>query len=340
MSAFDGTAHSGDRMAEYQRVASEGELNLEGKARKLEALSAVLLPAETVLALSAGIAEGNDQENLLAVTDHRILILKDAPGVAVSLDLERVVKTTAMRRFGSGWINILLRDMRVEITGAHNASIVLFAQRAEEARRNQRTKERNRRAEEARRNQQEAAANTSSSPPTEEGLPPTGHVPQPAATTGSSSDETRADPPASLSPYESVATELEKLASLMERGLLTPEEFAAQKAKLLESGGGPSDGQRQPMPREEHKSPQQKPNVGRNDQQARTPGAGRANSDAHPTPKKASSKQAALGCLTGIALVGAIIWGVSSQCSTGEDDCAWFDRVARGTGVDVVCVDE
>ena len=31
-----------------------------------------------------------------------------------------------------------------------------------------------------------------------------------------------------------IADELEKLASLMERGILTPEEFAHQKAKLLQ----------------------------------------------------------------------------------------------------------
>lgn len=136
MSAFDGTDHPSDRMSEYQRVASEGGLSLKRKTRRLEALSAVLAPAEAVLALSAGTAEGNLRENLLTVTDHRILILKDDPGEAVSLDLGRVVKITAKRGFGSGQIDILLQDMRVKITVAHNDSVVLFARRAEEARRN------------------------------------------------------------------------------------------------------------------------------------------------------------------------------------------------------------
>lgn len=44
---------------------------------------------------------------------------------------------------------------------------------------------------------------------------------------------TDAPPVASVSPTASVADELSKLAALLDRGLLTPDEFAAQKAKLL-----------------------------------------------------------------------------------------------------------
>ena len=331
MSAFDGTDHPSDRMPEYQRVASEGGLSLKRKARRLEALSAVLAPAEVVLALSAGTAEGNLRENLLAVTDHRILILKDDPGEAVSLDLGRVVKITAKRGFGSGQIDILLQDKRVKITVAHNDSIVLFAQRAEEARQSQ----------------QEAVANTSSSPQTEGSLQPAEHVSGPATTARSGREE----PPTSLSPHGSVVGELEKLASLMERSLITPEEFAEQKAKLLGSGGESSAGQKQSMPREAHKDPQAEPTrrAGGNARASEADGASGGGpaqvtaargSDTPPAAKKEGGNQAALGCLTGIALLGAIIWGVSTQCSSGEDDCAWLDRVARGTGVDVVCVDE
>ena len=135
MSALDGMAQGSDRMPEYQRVASEASLSLRRKTKKLEALTAVLSPVESVLALSAGTADGNVRENLLALTDRRILILKDDPGEAVSLDLGRVVQITAKRGMGSGRIDILLRDMRMKISAAHNDSVVLFARRAEEARR-------------------------------------------------------------------------------------------------------------------------------------------------------------------------------------------------------------
>ncbi len=136
MSVLDGMAQGSDRMAEYQRVASEASLSLRRKTKKLEALTAVLSPVESVLALSAGTADGNVRENLLALTDRRILILKDDPGEAVSLDLGRVMQITAKRGMGSGRIDILLRDMRMKISAAHNDSVVLFARRAEEARRN------------------------------------------------------------------------------------------------------------------------------------------------------------------------------------------------------------
>ena len=134
MSVLDGTVQPGDRMSEYQRVASEVNLSLQKKTKKLEALTAVLSPAEIVLALSAGIAEGNFRENLVALTNQRILILKDNPGEAVSLDLGQVVQVTAKGGMGSGRIDMLLRDRRMTIAVAHKESVTLFARRAEEAR--------------------------------------------------------------------------------------------------------------------------------------------------------------------------------------------------------------
>jgi hypothetical protein len=47
--------------------------------------------------------------------------------------------------------------------------------------------------------------------------------------------EYAAPPPASAAPQESSITQLKELAELKDQGILTEEEFAAQKAKILGS---------------------------------------------------------------------------------------------------------
>lgn len=48
-----------------------------------------------------------------------------------------------------------------------------------------------------------------------------------------STEEYAAPPPAAPAPEEDVITQLERLGALYAQGILTEEEFAAQKAKLL-----------------------------------------------------------------------------------------------------------
>lgn len=134
MSAFDGTDHPSDRMSEYQRVASEGGLSLKRKAKRLEALTVVLLPGEPVLALTAGTQEGHLRESLIALTDRRILILKNDPKEAVSLDLARVHRVTATQGTNIGQLEIWLQDMKWTVNLAHSNSVMLFARRADAAR--------------------------------------------------------------------------------------------------------------------------------------------------------------------------------------------------------------
>lgn len=134
MSVFDGTAQPGDRMSEYQRVASEGGLSLKRKAKRLAALTEVLYSGEPVLALTTGTQEGHLRESLIALTDRRILILKNDPREAVSLDLARVVRVAATQGANLGQLEIELQDMKWAISLAHSRSVTLFARRAEAAR--------------------------------------------------------------------------------------------------------------------------------------------------------------------------------------------------------------
>lgn len=134
MSVFDGTAQPGDRTSEYQRVASEGGLSLKRKTKRLAALTEVLYAGEPVLALTTGTQEGHLRESLIALTDRRILILKNDPREAVSLDLARVVRVTATQGANLGQLEIELQDMKWAISLAHSRSVTLFARRAEAAR--------------------------------------------------------------------------------------------------------------------------------------------------------------------------------------------------------------
>ena len=134
MSALDGMAQGSDRMAEFQRVASEGGLSLKRKTKRLAALTEVLVAGEPVLALTSGTQEGHVRESLLALTDRRILILKNDPREAVSLDLARIIRIAATQSASFGQMDIWLQDMKWAITLAHSRSVTLFARRAEAAR--------------------------------------------------------------------------------------------------------------------------------------------------------------------------------------------------------------
>jgi hypothetical protein len=67
----------------------------------------------------------------------------------------------------------------------------------------------------------EHAAAQSAPPPQQSAPPPQEYAPPP--------------PPAAPAPEEDAITQIERLGALKEQGLLTEEEFAAQKAKLLGS---------------------------------------------------------------------------------------------------------
>ena len=135
MTSFGDQPQQMRSLAHFQHLSAEGGLNLKKYKRKLEALGALLAPDETVVALSAGLPEGDIRERLLAVTDTRLLLLKDDPWDSVSVDLARIAEIKSRRGFAQGRIDVRMFDGKLTINNVHQGSVGLFAIRAEEARR-------------------------------------------------------------------------------------------------------------------------------------------------------------------------------------------------------------
>ena len=135
MTAFGDQSQQQRSLAHFQHLAAEGGLRLKKYEKKLVALTALLTQDETVIALSAGLPEGDIRERLLAVTDTRLLLLKDDPWESVSLDLARITEIKSRRGLAQGRIDVRMFDGKLTVNNVHQGSVGLFALRAEEARR-------------------------------------------------------------------------------------------------------------------------------------------------------------------------------------------------------------
>ena len=208
------------RNIEYRKLATEiGDPQILVKG-ELAHLPTVMMPDEFLLWLASGIlkstgkAEKGGGFSLIALTDRRILILdkRFLGGVqTISIDLDRVnsVSGDTGLIIGTGSVRIQDGGDERHIGWMTNSTVQPFVTRVQHA-------------IEARKQflaaqQAGAIAAATAAPAVAPATPPPPPAPSPA-------------PPASAN---SIADELEKLANLMERGILTAEEFAEQKAKLL-----------------------------------------------------------------------------------------------------------
>ena len=178
-------------------------------SRELEHLPHVMMEDELLLWMASGVLESTGKEArqggtaLIALTDRRILLLDKRLlfGVqTISIDLDRVNSVTGDKGLFFGNIKIQDGADEFKVGQVKNSTIQPFADRVQSA-----IQER-----------KQALANQS------------------AAAIASATSRV-SPPPLVLTqpPQVDVADQLEKLANLTERGILTPEEFAQQKAKLL-----------------------------------------------------------------------------------------------------------
>lgn len=193
-----------DRTDVYRRLAFEiGDDGFMTRG-ELDHLPAVMMPDELLLWFASGALQSTGKEQrlggftLIALTDRRILLLdkKLLAGIqTIAIDLDRVNSITGDTGLLFGNVKIQDGGDERKIGLIKNDTVQPFVDRVQEA-----IQQRKQRLHD-----QQAAAIAEASAPT-----------------------------AAAAPVINVADELEKLASLMERGILTPEEFAQQKAKLLQ----------------------------------------------------------------------------------------------------------
>lgn len=193
-----------DRTDVYRRLAFEiGDDGFMTRG-ELDHLPAVMMPDELLLWFASGALQSTGKEQrlggftLIALTDRRILLLdkKFLAGIqTIAIDLDRVNSITGDTGLLFGNVKIQDGGDERKIGLIKNDTVQPFVDRVQEA-----IQQRKQRLHD-----QQAAAIAEASAPT-----------------------------AAAAPAVNVADALEKLASLMERGILTPEEFAQQKAKLLQ----------------------------------------------------------------------------------------------------------
>ena len=200
------------RKAAYRRLATEvGDMQFLVRG-ELQSLPEVMMPGELLLWFASGVLwstgkdEGKGGYTLIALTDRRILILdkRFLGGVqTISIDLDRInsISGDTGLIIGTGSVKIQDGGDERKIAWMDNSTIQPFVTRVQQA------IEDRKQALAA----QQASAIASA----------TGQRPAPAPTA-----------PADT-PQVDVADQLEKLANLVDRGFLTLEEFAEQKAKLL-----------------------------------------------------------------------------------------------------------
>ena len=193
-----------DRADVYRRLAFEiGDDGFMTRG-ELDHLPTVMMPDELLLWFASGALQSTGKEQraggftLVALTDRRILLLdkKFLAGIqTIAIDLDRINSITGDTGLLFGNVKIQDGGDERKIGLIKNDTVQPFVDRVQEA-----IQQRKQRLHD-----QQAAAIASASAPT-----------------------------TVAAPAVNIADELEKLASLMERGILTPEEFAHQKAKLLQ----------------------------------------------------------------------------------------------------------
>ncbi|MCY3687283.1 MAG: PH domain-containing protein [Chloroflexi bacterium] len=119
---------SSPRFDDCQTHASRAGLSPGKHQKKLRALSELLQRSERLLSVTAGTAQGNLRENLIALTSERLLILKDNPKDAVSINLDRITRINGKKGISTGRIDVFLRDSKLTISFVHRESVEAFIQ--------------------------------------------------------------------------------------------------------------------------------------------------------------------------------------------------------------------
>ena len=114
------------RFDKCKGLASRLYLNVEKHERKLESLAQVLRDDEELLSLTTGLAEGNFRENLVALTDNRIIVLKNNPKDAIVYDLDVIIRIDGKTGFSGGRVDLFLPDSKVSINNVHKNSTETF----------------------------------------------------------------------------------------------------------------------------------------------------------------------------------------------------------------------
>ena len=114
------------RLKECEQLASRLRLNVRKHRKKLQALTHLLKDDEELLSLTTGLPDGNLRENMIALTNERLIILKNDARAAVDYGLATIDKVEGKRGFGGGRLDIVISASQLCINNVHKDSTDTF----------------------------------------------------------------------------------------------------------------------------------------------------------------------------------------------------------------------
>ena len=225
-----------EQNAEVARIVAQCDTDTTLIGGAVKHVGDVLESDELLIAMIAGTLErsvlakgpvnfglGNPLPRLIALTDRRIIAVRKralGPADGTSFRLDQISEVTGKTGIIEGTIHIRMLGETKMIGSVRKRSVEPFVERVMDAIDAIRA----------------TAGDEASAPAVAEApsAPDRDETSTPAAAGGTSPAPVPAEASEGATGGQ-IADELEKLASLMERGILTPEEFAQQKAKLLSS---------------------------------------------------------------------------------------------------------
>ncbi len=115
-----------ERLQECEELASRLRLNVRKHRKKLHALSQLLSNNEELLSVTTGLPDGNFRENVIALTNQRLLILKNDPKDAVDYRLAAITNIDGRIGLGGGRLHLSIADSHLTINNVHKDSTHSF----------------------------------------------------------------------------------------------------------------------------------------------------------------------------------------------------------------------